>query len=88
MLRHKVRTVNEALAYITDCNLATVSLMALKKSRPKGEFNRQIDIAQLSIDWMKQMNVDFSLTRAAEIINDFDSSVKAWSEKYISSNND
>lgn len=41
-----VRTPEMALAYITDCTLATVASMAMLKSRKKGEFERQINIAQ------------------------------------------
>ena len=77
MLRHNVRTPEQALAYITDCTLATVVEMAMRKKKSKSEFSRQIAIAQTAIDWMKQMGVDFSTTRAAEI----GGTVKDWAEK-------
>ena len=83
MFMTQVKTVNDALAYITDCNLATVVSLALKKSRPKSEFIRQIDIAQFAVDWMQQMDVDFSGTRAEDIVNKFDGNVKLWIEAYL-----
>lgn len=59
MLRSRVRSAQDALAFITDCNLATVVHMATLKSRPVGEYRRQISIAQLGIDWMETFGVEF-----------------------------
>lgn len=81
MQKHMVRDTGQALAYITDCTLATVCDMAFKKKRPKYEFERQIAIAQTAIDWMVQMGVDVSTTRAADVIEA--GSVAEWAEKYI-----
>jgi len=81
MQKHYVRTPEEALAYITDCNLATVCDMAAKKSRPKSEFERQIKIAQTAIDWMREMKVDFSSTRAKDVVAC--GSVKEWAEMFM-----
>lgn len=67
MNKQNVRTPAEALAYITDCTLATVCDMALRKSRPKGEYRRQKAIAQKAIDWMDEMGVDYTGTRAVEV---------------------
>jgi hypothetical protein len=79
-----VRTPEQALAYITECNLATVSSMAMHKSRSKSEFARQISIAQIAIDWMMQMNVSFATESSImQIVSEYGSSVKAWSEQYI-----
>lgn len=76
-----VRQAGQALAYITNCTLATVCTMALKKSRPKYEFERQVEIAQRAIDWMKLMDIDFSTTRAAEVVAL--GSVQAWAETFM-----
>lgn len=51
MMKHDVRSACDALAYITDCQLATVSSMAMKKSRPKNEYQRQISIATKCVEW-------------------------------------
>lgn len=80
MLKHQVRTPADALAYITDCTLATVCDMAGKKSRPKHEFERQMSIAQTAITWMQEMSVDVSTTRAADVIAA--GGVREWAEKY------
>ncbi len=76
MNKHDVRTAGEALAYITDCNLATVCDMAGKSKKSKSEFQRQKNIAQQAINWMVSMKIDFSKTRAAEVVKV--GSVEAW----------
>lgn len=81
MQKHMVKNEGEALAYITDCNLATVCQMACLKSRKKSEFERQIAIAQSAIDWMVSMGVDFSTTRAKDVVAA--GSVKVWAEQFI-----
>lgn len=80
MNKHSVRNTGQALAYITDCNLATVCDMAGKKSKSKSEYARQILIAQTAIDWGVAMGVDFSQTRAAQAIEL--GGVKAWAAKF------
>lgn len=80
MNKHEVRDPGRALAYITDCNLATVVDLAMKKSKSKSEFERQISIAQTAIDWMVAMKVDFSGTRAADVVKV--GSVAEWASKY------
>lgn len=82
MQKHQVRTPEQALAYLVDCTLATVSGMALLKSRKKSEFERQIAIAQQGIDWMKEMKIDPATSRAEEIINQ-GTTVTQWAERYM-----
>ena len=82
MVKHQVRSPEQALAYITDCNLATVSHMAMCKSRKKGEYERQINIAQHAVDWMLDFNVSPENTRAQEVIDNFNGSVSDWAGKY------
>lgn len=80
MSKHDVRTVGQALAYLTDCTLATVSDLASKKSASKSELSRQISMAQQAITWMNQFGVDYSKTRAAEVREC--GSVQAWAERF------
>lgn len=79
MRKDEVRTPAQALAYIADCTLATVEAMAMAKSRRKGEYMRQISIAQTAVDWMFLMDVDVSGTRAADVAN-HRGSVEAWAK--------
>jgi hypothetical protein len=81
MHKYQVRTPADALAYITDCTLATVCDLAGKKSRPKHEFERQIAIAQTAITWMQEMGIDVSTTRAEDVVAA--GSVQKWAEKYM-----
>lgn len=82
MWKCDVKTVNEALAYITDCNLATVCDMAQKKTRRKVEYARQQSIAQSAINWMICMDVDFSSTRAREVVDSHRGSVARWAAQW------
>ena len=81
MEKRKVVDAKLALAYITDCNLATICDMACKKSRPKYEFERQIKIAQTAIDWMNCFKIDYSNTRAVEVAKF--GSVEKWAQQLI-----
>lgn len=82
VFKDRIRTAEEAFAYMTDCTLATVSSLAMKKSRSKGEYERQILIAQTGVDLMRFGGFGSHDTRAAEIISDFGGSVKSWAQQY------
>lgn len=79
MQKHEVRTPSDALAYIVDCQLATVAEMAMKKTRGKFDYQRHIAIAQSGLDWMRGMDVPLDGTRAGKIEN---GDVAAWAKKY------
>lgn len=82
MRKYDVTCSHEALAYITDCNLATVCDLAGKKSRSKYEYVRQQSIAQQAIDWMRSFGVDYSETRAKDVVEKFGGSVAAWAAQW------
>jgi hypothetical protein len=82
IFKDRVRTVEEAFAYLTDCTLATVESMALRRSRPKGEYQRQISIAQAAVDWMVLQGYPSFDTRAKEVIGCYDGSVADWAAQY------
>lgn len=67
MWKHEVRTPEQAIAYLTDCTLATVVSLAMKKRRSKYEYCRQKAIAQQAIFWMDAMKIDYSGTRAEDV---------------------
>ena len=75
-----MRSVEQALAYVTDCNLATVCDLASLKKPPKQEFARQISIAQQAIDWMRSYGVDFTGTRAVDVVKA--GNVATWAERF------
>jgi len=81
MFKDSVRTPEQALAYITDCNLATVCDMAMTKRRKVGEFRRQKAIAQTAIDWMDEMHIDYSTTRAKDVVKF--GTVEKWAESFM-----
>ena len=80
VMQYEVRSLEQALAYMVDCTLATVGDMASKKSRPKGEYSRQISMAQLGIDWMREFGIDCQLGRAEDILGVC--TVEEWAKKY------
>lgn len=77
---YKRRDINTAFLYITDCTLATVAGMALKKTRTKSEFKRQISIAQQCCDYLEKLGIDPKETRAKDIIGK--QTVEAWASQY------
>lgn len=79
MSPEEIRTAEEALSYMVGCTLATVEDMAMKKSRSKSEYERQILIAQRGVDWMREMGVDTSDTRYGELKG---LSVQQWADKF------
>lgn len=76
--KERIYTQEELLAYILDCNLATVSHMAGMKSRSKCEYTRQISIAQIMLDKMRELHVSVEGTRGEEITG----TVAEWAKKY------
>lgn len=82
-----VRSPEAALAYMIDCTLATVIRLAMKKSRRKREFERQINIAQKGINWARDMHIDLSTTRTQEIEDKYDGSVEAWAKACMPEHN-
>ncbi len=67
-MRHcDVRTPAAALVYLADCTLATVISLAMKKSRPVGEYRRQISIAQSAVDWIRAFGLDAAGTRVERV---------------------
>jgi len=82
MIKDTVLDPAGALAYLCDCTLATVCTLACKKSAPKYETRRQIAMAQQAIDWMRLYDVDFSNTRAKEVVEQYGGSVEAWAASF------
>ena len=68
-MSHKpVRNPGEALAYLVDCTLATVERQSTLKSISKHERERQIQMAQKGVNWMRDFGVDTAGTRAADVL--------------------
>lgn len=82
MRKCDVMTAEGALVYMTSCTLATVSSMAMKKSRQKHEYARQISIAQTGIDWIKDFKITTDETRVNQILVRPDASVAEWARTY------
>jgi len=83
MRKERVTTPEHALLYLTHCTLATVSNMAMLKSRKKGEYERQIGIAQEGVDWIKGFNISINpIERVYDVLALPTQSVKDWARKY------
>jgi len=85
IMKCRVHTPEQAVIYLTDCTLATVAMMASKKSRGKCEYQRQISIAQTGFDWLLGYPgiIDSSQgSRVLEIRDNYRGSVAEWARKY------
>lgn len=57
MNRWDIKTLEDAFVYLADCQLATVVDLAMKKSKSKSEYERQILIAQIFCDYIKEFKL-------------------------------
>ena len=81
-MKHEVRTPEDAMVYLVDCTLATVSHMASLKSKSKSEYSRQIAIAQTGVDWISHMKIDPRKSRVMDILEN-NQSVQDWADAQI-----
>lgn len=83
MMKNRVKNETEAFLYITECLLATVSAMAMKKSRKKYEYQRHIAIAQSAINWIVGFNITPEKGKAIEEVLMFPvGGVEEWAKQY------
>jgi hypothetical protein len=75
----------KGLAYQVECTLATIADYAMKSRRPKGEFQRQISIAQKGINIIKAFPFILYTDspreksgRVEKVISEFGGSVDSW----------
>jgi hypothetical protein len=80
---HSVQTEKEALAYLLDCQLATVEQLALRKSPPLGELDRHKIIAKKALDFCIKFGVDISSTRGHDVVTKADGSVDRWARECL-----
>ena len=79
MQKRNVQSPADALQYLTDCTLATVCDMAMKKSRSAHEYQRQKNIAQAGIDWLNAFHVDYD---SRPFDANAEGGVEEWAAKY------
>lgn len=80
--KEDVSDSSQALAYLTNFTLETVSLLAARKSKSMTDFDRQIEAARTAIEWMQEMSVDLSRTRAKSVVEI--GSVADWAQTFSS----
>lgn len=82
-MKNRVKTPSQALVYLFNCTLATIGMMAMKKSKSNSEFKRQIEIAQCGIDWIKDFNVQIEIgPRIYDVLALPDQKVETWSKSF------
>ena len=81
MRKNRVEVIEDAFVYVTDCNLATVSYMAMLKRKTKSEYERQKSIAQFMVDIIVNLNLNSTGIRADEIIKN-NLTVDEWAKKW------
>jgi lipid-binding SYLF domain-containing protein len=82
MMQYEVRDSAALVAYLTDCTLATVCGLSMKKSASKSETERQIAIAQFAINRGLDCGVSFKGTRAQQVIDRHAGNVQEWADTY------
>ncbi len=83
MSKAAIRTPQQALLYMAECQLATVTSLAIRKKRGKYEYKRQIDIAQTCIDQIQQLKISKNVnSRAYTVISRFGGKVEDWAKHY------
>ena len=81
MTYDRIRSDHDALVYFLDCQLATVSSMAMRKSRAKYEYQRQISIAQRLIDYIRTTDGEIDTGhRMIDVLEAGD--VAKWAQQY------
>lgn len=73
-----IRTTDDALEYMVECTLATVYDLCMKSKPPKGEFRRQIAIAQKGLDYIPMSHNCKS--RVGEVRESFGGSVQFYAD--------
>lgn len=67
MRKDQIRTEGDALLYLTDCVMATVCELAMRKRRPKHEYARQISMAQFAVDKIRLFGLNPKGTRIEDL---------------------
>jgi hypothetical protein len=72
----------QGLLYALECNLATIANLAMVKRTSKREFERQISIAQTTLNCIKECGYDPSDhgSRISDVCKQFDGSVEQWAK--------
>lgn len=83
---HALQNCEEGFVYLVDCTLATVETLACKKKPPVGEYLRQIEMAQRSINCLIETRSELYGTRAEEVYVKFAGSVQGWANAIHKSN--
>lgn len=76
----KAQNTEDALVYLTDCTLATVDDLAMRKRPPVREYRRQKNIAQFGIDWIQTMPEIPRASRVKDVIDEFAGNVEAYAQ--------
>ena len=78
----RVHTPEDTVRYMTECTLATIDRLVMLKNKSKSELQRQINIAQLGIDMIKDFDpITCTVPRVDKIIAEYGASVQAYVER-------
>lgn len=67
MHKHEIRNEGDALVYLTDCTLATVETLAMRKTPPKAELSRQMSMAEHAISWIYSCGLNYKGSRIEDV---------------------
>lgn len=79
MKKADIRTAPDAILYMAECQLATVSHMQAIKSKSKYQYERHIGIAQHHVDFILRFCKGLKKTgRVKNVVANYSGNVKDW----------
>lgn len=79
MRKVDIRIASDAMLYMAECQLATVSHMQALKSKSKYQYERHIDTAQDHIDFILRFCKGLKKTgRVKNVVANYSGNVKDW----------
>lgn len=76
----RVSSPEDALDYLIDCVMATVDDYIMSARPPKKAFAREVEIAQMAIDWARAFDIPLT-SRAKTVITHYGGSVQNYVEE-------
>jgi len=82
MRKCDVKSPEDALLYLADCQLATCEDLASKKSRGASDYDRQKNIAQLFCNWISDFKVNVDEGNRVGLVKLKENSVEEYLREY------
>lgn len=78
-MRPQIKTADDAVEWMTECTLATIEHLVALKRQSKSEIQRQINIAQVGVDYIKGVDRPRN-HRIRDVLRRHDGDVLSWAK--------